>query len=229
MTFWGKTSHMAWLKSLHFWSAASYGFFQTLLTMFGYLMTGQKIYVALPVSRLFLPSVCFAHCGQINSFENIACRLSLPYSEREQFSFPFLIKSRLFSRALETLHNKDPPTLSFKPIFRTPNRHLSLFPSQPQIMFLCFPFLLRFTCAWIPSASFCLIHTLHYQGGTVPPTHWRIPGIRNSEIQKTKVKGMPGMFLGRGTWVPSIKGMNGLAIKPEPGKALAPLMPCRPK
>lgn len=36
---------------------------------------------------------------------------------------------------------------------------------------------------------------------------------------------MPGMFLGRGTQVPStIKGTNGLAIKPEPGKALAPLM-----
>lgn len=39
---------------------------------------------------------------------------------------------------------------------------------------------------------------------------------------------MPGMCLGQGTRVPStIKGMNGLAIKPEPGKALAPLVPGR--
>lgn len=65
---------------LHFNFAVSYGPFQSLLTMFDHLITGWKIYTGLPVSRLFLPSICFAYFSQINSFANITCLVSLPCS-----------------------------------------------------------------------------------------------------------------------------------------------------
>lgn len=65
---------------LHFNFVVAYGPFQNLLTMFDHLITGWKIYIGLPVSRLFLPSICFAHFSQINSFANITCVVSLPCS-----------------------------------------------------------------------------------------------------------------------------------------------------
>lgn len=48
--------------------------------MFDHLITGWKIYTGLPVSSLFLPSICFAHFSQINSFANITRLVSLPCS-----------------------------------------------------------------------------------------------------------------------------------------------------
>lgn len=113
MAFWGKTSSHLWLG----WNRYTFG---ELLHTASFKLCWQCLAIWWLARRFMLLSLspgssCLQSVLHIVARLTLleaspaACRLPLPYSEMKRFSFPSLIKSRLFSRALETLHNKDPP------------------------------------------------------------------------------------------------------------------------
>lgn len=149
--------------------------------MFDHLITGWKIYTGLPVSRLFLPSICFAHFSQMNSFANITCLLSLPCSVTWiDFLFPPGSGPNCSTGPWRPSRIGPYPTSQFPPPSAGTRSH---FPSSPQIMLhLLSPFDNVFS-TWNTPTSF-LSSPNPPLSGWLSPTH----SVENSE--RRAVEGM---------------------------------------
>lgn len=191
--------------------------------MFDHLITGWKIYTGLPVSRLFLPSICFAYCSQINFFGNITCLVSLPRSVTCADSlFPPNSSAGPWRPARG-------PTTSLDSIWcpTTLSRNLQPLPLWSwNYAPSAFPFCFCFSPTWIAcpslstqSKSFSALRVVqpHPVSWAFCRGHgkWERPNVGNAErrgVEEGRAVAMPCMPSGaRRTQAPHIKGMNGLA------------------